>query len=463
MEQNDTFHKRYKLKKLIGKGAFAEVWLAEDNFTKIEVALKIFVPQQDIGDYGINLLSSEFAVVANLSNANLLRPIHYDICKGKPYLVLPYCERGSCEKLIGKMTENDAWRLLRDISSGLDYLHTLKPKPIIHQDIKPDNILIGSNGRYLLSDFGVSDQTILSANKASDGQAEIGAGVHCYKGPEFFSKDKLSIKASDIYSLGATVYELLVGEPPFGESGGLLQKLGYDVPQLPNTYSRELNYVITRCLDKEPWSRPTADTLKQWVATKGIGLIKEPWPVVNEGHKAESSYHRERNHNLSATVAETIAQRKTRHKLPLAAILAICAIPVIALVLLLALGKSEPKTANTEYWIDTPILDTTIANIEPDSGNMAAKKADQPQTTSEQTETAKEKKDNYGNAVYVSDSYKKTDQLKKKQERKERSKLDSYRGEQNKAKQDDILSKLPSKSKIEDKYDNTEIIDLDKQ
>ena len=60
----------------------------------------IFIPLQDIGDYGKRLLSSEFAVVANLRHENLLRPIHYDNCDNKPYLVLPYCKHGSCVKLI---------------------------------------------------------------------------------------------------------------------------------------------------------------------------------------------------------------------------------------------------------------------------------------------------------------------------------------------------------------------------
>ena len=91
MEQNTIFHNRYELKRLLGRGQFSEVWLAEDNSTKVEVALKIYAPGTGMDDDGAQMLAREFALVVNAIHENLLRPIFFDICDRKPYLVLPYC------------------------------------------------------------------------------------------------------------------------------------------------------------------------------------------------------------------------------------------------------------------------------------------------------------------------------------------------------------------------------------
>lgn len=340
MEQGTVLHYRYKLKNTIGRGAFAEVWLAEDNYTKTLVALKIFAPTQNIGDYGNRLLSSEFSVVANLRHKNLLCPLHYDICDGKPYLVLPYCEHGSCVKLIGKMSEYEAWNLMRDVASGLSYLHSHKPKPIIHQDVKPDNILIGSKGQYMLSDFGVSDQTLLTANNTDGNQVDINAGMCGYKGPEFFSKEKVSIKASDIYSLGVTMYELLTGDLPFGEMGGLVQMHGCETPKLPDRYSEKLNYVVSACLNKDPWLRPTAETLEKWAMTKGTDIpqfARKQEDRVQDDYKwnEESNNHYDPYYNTP----ENYNSKPKRRKVLLAVITT--GTLIIASVVILLLAKCE--------------------------------------------------------------------------------------------------------------------------
>lgn len=270
MEQGVIFHNRYKLKTRLGRGQFSEVWLAEDNSTKVDVALKIYAPTTGMDEDGAQMLSREFALVVNTIHENLLRPNHYDICDMKPYLVLPYCEQGSCAKKTGKMTEDEAWKFIHDVASGLAFLHSLTPEPIIHQDIKPDNIMIGPTGCYMITDFGVSTHS-RSALRRSVGSSNIdfdSAGTIAYMGPERF-QDKTPIKASDIYSLGATAFDLLAGEPPFGEHGGLFHNQdGVMVPNLPDKYSKELNFTIKSCLHFHPWDRPTASTLVRWAESR---------------------------------------------------------------------------------------------------------------------------------------------------------------------------------------------------
>lgn len=267
MEINTVFHNRYKLKKLLGRGQFSEVWLAEDSSTKVEVALKIYAPGTGMDDDGAQMLAREFALVVNAIHENLLRPIFFDICDNKPYLVLPYCQKGSCKSMIGKMSEDEAWRFIHDVASGLAFLHNYYPDPIIHQDIKPDNIMIGPSGHYMITDFGVSTHS-RSALRKSVGMQYASAGTIAYMGPERFSKDKTPIKASDVYSLGATVYELLTGDAPFGERGGLLQASGDTIPDIKGDFSNELKYAIRSCLHFNPWDRPTAETLAHWAETR---------------------------------------------------------------------------------------------------------------------------------------------------------------------------------------------------
>lgn len=262
MEENKLFHDRYYLERLLGRGNFSEVWLAKDTKTDIQVALKIYAPATGLDDAGLNVFAREFSLVVNANHKNLLKPLYYDSCDRKPYLVLPYCKEGSIMKLVGKFTEHDAWRLLRDVASGLAWLHGMNP-PVIHQDIKPDNIMVGDNGDFMITDFGVSTH-LKSTLRKSLSSAFSSAGTIAYMAPERFGKDNTPIMANDIYSLGATVFEMLSGDTPFGDDGGLVQKKGAEVPELKGDYSEQLKKVVAKCLRTNPWERPTAEQLEKY-------------------------------------------------------------------------------------------------------------------------------------------------------------------------------------------------------
>lgn len=262
MEQNNLFKNRYLLVRLLGKGGFSEVWLANDTKTNIRVALKIYAPSTGLDDSGLDVFAREFSLVVNANHKNLLKPLYYDSYKRQPFLVLPYCQKGSIKGEIGKMSEKDAWRLLRDVASGLAWLHNMNP-PVVHQDIKPDNILIGDNGDFMITDFGVSTRLRATLRK-SISSALSSAGTIAYMAPERFSKDNTPIMGNDIYSLGATVFEMLTGDAPFGDDGGLYQMKGAAVPELKGGFSSQMKKVIARCLRTNPWDRPTAEQLEKW-------------------------------------------------------------------------------------------------------------------------------------------------------------------------------------------------------
>ncbi|MFZ4401312.1 MAG: protein kinase domain-containing protein [Bacteroidales bacterium] len=263
LNQNENFASRYLLIQKIGVGGYSEVWKAIDTKAgNLEVALKIFAPEKGLDSKGIEVFSKEYSLVFNLNHKNLLIPKHFDEYEGSPYLVMPYCKEGSVFSKIGEMTEKELARFMQQSASALAYLHSKEP-PIIHQDIKPDNFLINDEENYLLTDFGISSKIRRTLTKSMGANASV--GTLAYMPPEKFSEDKQMIMAGDIFSLGVTMYELLTGDLPFGEQGGLLLKAGADIPKLPVNFSSEISQILKKCLAKEPWDRPTAKDLEQYV------------------------------------------------------------------------------------------------------------------------------------------------------------------------------------------------------
>lgn len=252
--ENQLLDGRYVLKQFIGSGSFGEVWLANDQETDLEVAIKIYI---SMDTQGLSDFKKEFQLSFNLNHTNLLHANYLGVnaSDNRPYLVMPFCPEGSVSKFAGRMSEQDLWHFIRDVAAGLDYLHSQKP-PIIHQDIKPDNILILKNGDYVITDFGISKQLKSTLRKSA--MHLNSAGAIAYMGPERFSKQYQAVKASDIWSFGVTIYELIVGDLPFCGMGGSLQKQGADIPELPENFSNEMNDIFMRCVAKETWDRPTA-------------------------------------------------------------------------------------------------------------------------------------------------------------------------------------------------------------
>lgn len=256
------FDERYQFERFLGSGSFGEVWLAKDIATDLQVAVKIYI---SVDQQGLDDFKKEFQLSFNLNHTNLLHANYLGVGKddNKPYLVMPFCPDGSVSKLAGNMTEQDIWRFIRDVASGLDYLHSQRP-PIIHQDIKPDNILMLKSGDFVISDFGISKQLKNTLRKSANLNSTSGAVA--YMGPERFSKQYQAVKASDIWSLGVTIYELVYGDLPFCGLGGSLQKQGAEIPDMPEEYSPEIKVLFTSCLAKETWHRPSAKQIADYAS-----------------------------------------------------------------------------------------------------------------------------------------------------------------------------------------------------
>ena len=284
LQENTLFANRYQLIKLLGRGGFSEVWLAKDNWTHLQIAIKVYAPGQGMDQDGLQDFCGELASVYDLNHSNLLKPQHVDTWQNMPYLIMAYCPAGSCVKRVGKMTEPELWKLIHDVAAGLAYLHE---KDVIHQDIKPDNILVDTEGNYLITDFGISTRARSTLRKSVIGGNTSG-GTTAYMGPERFSRQPAPTKASDIWSFGAMAFELLEGVTPFGEIGGGMQKGGAEIPFINAPVSDALKFTIFKMLSKETWDRPTATTLIEW--TNNPAAIEIDYDLLTDNDAAILQY-----------------------------------------------------------------------------------------------------------------------------------------------------------------------------
>lgn len=285
LQSNIIFDNHYTLIRQLGRGGFSEVWLAHDSYMDLDVAIKIYAPGQGMDSHSIDEFRREITRVFHLNHPNLLKPQHLGIYKQMPYLIMAYCPAGSCISRIGKMTENEVWKLIHDVASGLSYLHE---KDIVHQDIKPDNILIDIEGNYLITDFGISTHARSTLRKSVMCSMNS-AGTLAYMGPERFSQQPAPTKASDIWSFGAMLFELLEGMTPFPpDFGGSMQNANAVIPTIKAPVSDKLKQIIYKMLSKETWDRPTAATLIEWANNQESTSTPPPTPKKPEESKPQS-------------------------------------------------------------------------------------------------------------------------------------------------------------------------------
>ncbi len=264
LKVNHLFANRYKLIRRLGSGGFAEVWLAEDTLVgSAQIAIKIFTPDKGLDDQGVEIFKNEYELTANLVHAHLLKAIYFDVNEKFPYLILPYCELGSLDRIIRKRQEIDETlvvRVLTQISGALAYLHE---NQIVHQDIKPDNILILEPDRYMLADFGISSKMrrILIKSLHTQQIQSNKAFTPGYASPEWRTSKPLP--KGDIFSLGITIYELASGYLPFPDPAMALEG-GAGLPELPPSYSKVLYRILALCTSVSPENRPNAQELHHW-------------------------------------------------------------------------------------------------------------------------------------------------------------------------------------------------------
>ena len=215
----DTFERlkaaladRYTIEQEIGAGGMATVYVAHDIKHDRKVALKLLRPEL-AAMIGAERFLNEIKVTANLHHPHIL-PLH-DSGEADSFLyyVMPFVEGDTLRDKIDREKQlgiEDAIGLTRAVASALDYAHR---QGVIHRDIKPENILL-HDGQALVADFGIA-LAVSAAGGTRLTETGLSIGTPHYMSPEQAMGDRELDARSDIYSLGAVLYEMLSGDPPY--------------------------------------------------------------------------------------------------------------------------------------------------------------------------------------------------------------------------------------------------------
>ena len=342
LQSNTIIDNHYELKRQLGRGSFGEVWLATDTFLGHDVALKFYVAMDNNGRQEFR---DEYSKVFRLRHENLLTPSHYAEWNGQPYLELEYCPT-SAAALAGKISESELWQFIADVAAGLACMHATNP-PLVHQDIKPANILQKTDGHYAITDFGISVslRSTMLQQSGRDVTGSVGGSIP-YMGPELFGSNPVPIMASDVWALGVTIYEMATGRLPFMGQGGIMLKNGAELPILDD-FSPELNKLMQCCLALNTWDRPTAETLASWATDHTKIQIK---PIVTQS--TDSTQQQKKTAELLSNIEPNelnVDEKKSKHNKHIISLSIICAIAIILLFAIVYLvSKNNLNSYNKE-------------------------------------------------------------------------------------------------------------------
>ncbi|MEU1995506.1 serine/threonine-protein kinase [Nocardia gamkensis] len=262
---------RFRLELPIGKGGVAEVWRAHDVESDRTVAVKFLRPSEEIAeavdtrwrDDELQVVYARFEREAKLLGAMNHRAIpalvHHGNYRGTPYLVMQFIDGVSLREYLDRwrpLPEGHAVTIAVEVAGALDAAHQ---KPVVHRDLKPQNIVIGDDGRVFLLDFGIALPLTSGTTRYTLQGGTLGSPG--YQAPEQIREDPVEPR-TDSYPLGCILFEMITGRTPFlaGDSRGLAGQhldcappsLAEYVPHVPP----EIDGLVHRMLAKQPYERP---------------------------------------------------------------------------------------------------------------------------------------------------------------------------------------------------------------
>jgi Tol biopolymer transport system component len=304
---------RYRLDREIGAGGMATVYQAQDLRHSRPVALKVLRPEL-AAVIGAERFLAEIKLTANLQHPHIL-PL-FDSGEADSYLfyVMPFVQG---ETLRDRLTREkqlpvaDAVRFAGEVASALDYAHR---HGVVHRDIKPENILI-HDGQALVADFGIA----LAASKASGQrmtETGMSLGTPHYMSPEQAMGEREITARSDVYALGAVLYEMLTGEPPFtgNTAQAVVARVLTENPRplgtQRHTIPRHVEAAVLTALEKLPADRfataaEFAEALKDKTYTSTVSI--EAAAAPGKAPRAKRKLNAVTIGLIAATVAATAA------------------------------------------------------------------------------------------------------------------------------------------------------------
>ena len=203
---------RYRIIKQLGQGGMGSVWLAEDmQLDNKQFAIKMLPSILVSNSRAYRQLKDEALVAMKLVHPNIVQLRAFEENNGNPFLVMDYIDGRTLDDYLaekGKLSEDEAIKLLKPIAAALDYAHG---EGVVHRDVKPANVMIRKDGRPIVLDFGIAREIQETMTRVT---GKLSSGTLLYMSPEQLH-GAAPKKEQDIYSFAAMAYECIKGAPPF--------------------------------------------------------------------------------------------------------------------------------------------------------------------------------------------------------------------------------------------------------
>ncbi len=272
-----TIAGRYEIEELVGHGGMSSVYKARDALLERHVALKILHEQYSTDEDFVERFKREARSVAQLQHPNIVTVIDRGDEDGRQFIVFEYIDGENLKEHVvrnGRLDVSEALEIALEVARGLAFAHE---QGLIHRDVKPQNILLNGDGRAKVTDFGIA-RTI-----DVDGMTQTGTvlGTSNYIAPEQASGQRVDAH-SDVYALGAVLYELLAGDVPFPGESFVVVAMKHVHEPAPNVLEvrgdvpLRVAAAVDRALEKDPEQRfPTMDAFATELQTCLAELDRE--------------------------------------------------------------------------------------------------------------------------------------------------------------------------------------------
>jgi serine/threonine-protein kinase len=247
----------YEILGELGRGGMGVVYKARQPRLNRIVALKCILSGGHAGEVDRTRFRTEAEAIARLQHPHIVQVYEIGEQEGTPFIALEFCEGGSLEqKVHGQpLPPDEAARLIEALARAMHHAHE---HHVVHRDLKPANVLLTADGQPKITDFGLARKL----DEAGCTQSGATMGTPSYMAPEQAGgKTKQVGPAADVYALGAILYELLTGRPPFKASSALdtMMQVVTDEPIPPRQWNRrvpgDLETICLKCLEKDPQRR----------------------------------------------------------------------------------------------------------------------------------------------------------------------------------------------------------------
>ena len=247
----------YEIVGELGRGGMGVVYKARHLALGRVVALKMILDGRDAGPEGLARFRAEAQALARLQHPNIVQIHEIGAHDGRPYFSLEYVEGSSLDKKLtgAGVPARQAAQIVETLARAVDVAHRAG---VVHRDLKPANVLVGPRWTLKVTDFGLAKRLDEDSGRTRTGQV---MGTPCYMAPEQAGAARAVGPAADVYALGAILYELLTGRPPF-RGATVMETLRQVLTRDPAPPRRlrpatpaDLETICLKCLEKQPAAR----------------------------------------------------------------------------------------------------------------------------------------------------------------------------------------------------------------